>query len=84
MTTRSVVILAEGGAHARPVAELVRLAMAHQGQVGLTTAEGRQVDLGSVLAVMDLALVPGDEVVLSADGPGAESLLEALARVLDG
>ncbi len=84
MATRSVVIRAEGGAHARPVAELVRLAMAYEGPVGLTTTAGRQVDLGSVLAVMDLALVPGDEVVLSADGPDAEGLLDALARVLDG
>lgn len=84
MASRSVVIRAEGGAHARPVAELVRLAMAHEGPVGLATAEGRRVDLGSVLAVMDLALVPGDEVVLTADGPGAEALLDALARVLDG
>jgi phosphocarrier protein len=81
---RSVVIRAEGGAHARPVAELVRLALAHEGAVALTTAEGRTVDLGSVLAVMDLALAPGDEVVLSADGPGAERLLAAMAHVLDG
>jgi len=84
VSTRSVVIHAEGGAHARPVAELVRLAMAHEGPVGLTTTEGRRVDLGSVLAVMDLALVPGDEVLLSADGPDAERLLDELARVLDG
>ncbi|VXB16845.1 Phosphocarrier protein HPr [Microbacterium sp. 8M] len=84
MPSRSVVIRAEGGAHARPVAELVRLSLAHQGPVGLTTAGGRSVDLGSVLAVMDLALVPGDEVVLTAEGPGAERLLETLAGVLDG
>jgi len=84
MTSRTVVIRAEGGAHARPVAELVRLAMAHPELVELTTAEGRRVDLGSVLAVMDLALVPGDAVVLTAEGPGADDLLDALARVLDG
>ncbi|MGN8025060.1 HPr family phosphocarrier protein [Microbacterium sp. 22242] len=82
MASRSVVIRAEGGAHARPVAELVRMATAHQGPVELTTAEGRTVDLGSVLAVMDLALAPGDEVVLSAEGPDAGRLLDALARVL--
>lgn len=82
MASRTVVIRAAGGAHARPVAELVRLALAHEGAVELTTSEGRTVDLRSVLAVMDLALVTGDEIVLTAHGPDAEGLLDALARVL--
>lgn len=83
MSSRAVVVRAEGGGHARPVAELVRLALAHDGAVGLTTAHGHRVDLASVLAVMDLALAPGDTVTLTAEGPGANGLLDALAQVLD-
>lgn len=84
MPTRSVTIRAAGGVHARPVAELVRLAISHPSPVSLRTAEGREVDLGSVLAVMDLALSPGDAVVLTAEGAGAAALLDALAQVLAG
>ncbi|WP_295011686.1 HPr family phosphocarrier protein [uncultured Microbacterium sp.] len=84
MANRTVVIRVAGGAHARPVAELVRLAMAHDGAVELTTSTGRRVDLGSVLAVMDLALLAGDEVELSADGTDPEAVLDALERVLAG
>ncbi|WP_424935272.1 MULTISPECIES: HPr family phosphocarrier protein [Bacteria] len=84
MPVRPVVIRTAGGAHARPVAELARLAMSHPGPVTLATADGTRVDLRSVLAVMDLALLPGDEVTLIADGPGADDLLRALERILAG
>ncbi|GGD81797.1 HPr family phosphocarrier protein [Microbacterium murale] len=83
MPTRHVIISAHNGVHARPVAELVRLAQAHHDSITLRTAKGTQVDLSSVLAVMDLALVQGDEVVLStAESAGAASVLDALTEVL--
>ena len=41
------------------------------------------VDLRSVLAVMDLALAPGDAVTLETPaGPASESVLDQLTRVL--
>ena len=82
MAQRHVTISAHGGAHARPVAELVRLAAEHGHPVLLRTDDGTGVDLSSVLAVMDLALVPGDEVMLQTAGDGAEALLDALEAVL--
>lgn len=83
MPTRHVIISAHNGVHARPVAELVRLAQAHRDSITLRTATGTQVDLSSVLAVMDLALRQGDEVELStAESAGAASVLDALTEVL--
>ncbi|WP_217183328.1 HPr family phosphocarrier protein [Streptomyces sp. AC495_CC817] len=83
MATRKVRITAHNGAHARPVAELARLAMAHDGRVIVRTAAGAEADLTSVLAVMDLALAEGDVVALeAADGPASEALLDALVEVL--
>jgi len=80
---RRVAVAVLDGVHARPVAELVRLAQAHRGDVVLSTDAGDRVDLTSVLALMDLALRPGDEVTLEvADSPGAAELLDALTRVL--
>ncbi|UNK71949.1 HPr family phosphocarrier protein [Microbacterium sp. H1-D42] len=81
---RRVTVAVDHGVHARPVAELVRLAEAHGAPVLLSTSEGESVDLSSVLAVMDLAIASGDEVTLEvADSPHAQSLLDALSAVLD-
>ncbi|GAA5148191.1 HPr family phosphocarrier protein [Microbacterium pseudoresistens] len=83
MPRRTVTIHAADGMHARPVAELVRLTTAYGAPVTLTTADGVEVELASILAVMELALGQGDEVVLStADSPRAETLLDALTAVL--
>lgn len=83
MPTRRVVVSAHNGVHARPVAELVRLAHAHPGRITLRTADGTTVDLRSVLAVMDLAIAPGDAVVLEAEGSStADAVLDQLAEVL--
>lgn len=84
MPARLVRITAHHGAHARPVAEIVRIAMTSGAPVTLSTPDGSRVDLSSVLAVMDLALVEGSEVRLETpDSPAAERLLAAIAAVLD-
>ncbi|MEJ1923250.1 HPr family phosphocarrier protein [Microbacterium sp. KHB019] len=84
MPIRQVVISAHDGMHARPVADLARLALAHPDPVTLTTASGATVDVGSVLAVMDLALGPGDAVRLeTAESATADSALDAMAGILD-
>lgn len=84
MASRHVIISAHNGVHARPVAELVRLAQAHDDAITLRTTRGAEVDLSSVLAVMELALAQGDEVMLStAESAEAGSVLDALAEVLE-
>ncbi len=84
MPTRRIVVSAHNGVHARPVAELVRLAQAHTATITLRTADGSVVDLSSVLAVMDLAIGPGDAVVLeTTDSTSSDAVLDQLAEVLD-
>lgn len=82
MPARHVTITVAHGAHARPVAELVRLAQQHPAPVLLRTGTGETIDLTSVLAVMDLALSPGDEVVLETASDPAGTL-EEMAAILD-
>lgn len=83
MPTRRLIVSAHNGVHARPVAELVRLAQSHGSPVTLRTADGTTVDLSSVLAVMDLAISSGDAVVLeTAASDTAEDVLDQLAEVL--
>lgn len=84
MLIRQVIISAHDGMHARPVAELARLALAHREPVTLTTTRGVAVDVGSVLAVMELTLAVGDAVQLETRASSeAERVLDELAAVLD-
>ncbi|PRB13932.1 HPr family phosphocarrier protein [Microbacterium sp. MYb62] len=83
MPVRRVIVSAHNGVHARPVAELVRLAQSHAETVTLRTADGTTVDLSSVLAVMDLGIASGDAVVLeTAASDTSEAVLDQLAEVL--
>ncbi|MEV8251979.1 HPr family phosphocarrier protein [Microbacterium sp. NPDC076768] len=83
MPSRHLIVSTHNGAHARPVAELVRLAQSHSAPVTLRTANGTTVDLSSVLAVMDMGIVQGDTVVLETPPSAtAESLLDQLSAVL--
>ncbi|WP_345751238.1 HPr family phosphocarrier protein [Microbacterium rhizophilus] len=81
MALRRVVIQVAAGLHARPAAELARLARSSEG--GLRIRAGADlVDAASVLAVMELALAAGDRVVLEADGPGADAVLDVAESLL--
>lgn len=83
MLSRHVTITAHNGVHARPVAELVRVVQAYGDPVTLRTADGVVVDLSSVLAVMDLALAPGDAVTLETrESADAAAMLDTLSEVL--
>lgn len=83
MPVRRLIVSAHNGVHARPVAELVRLAQSHSAPVTLRTADGTTVDLTSVLAVMDLGIASGDAVVIeTAPSATAEAVLDQLAEVL--
>lgn len=85
MLRRTVIVGVDDGVHARPVAELVRLAQTHPDPVTLSTLSGAHADLSSVLAVMDLAIGAGDEVTVEvADSPGGAALLDAVRSVLSG
>lgn len=83
MPTRRVIVSAHNGVHARPVAELVRLAQSHGAPVTLRTSDDSTVDLRSVLAVMDLGIESGDAVVLeTAASDTSDALLDELVEVL--
>lgn len=71
------------GLHARPAADFVKAV----GGGGISVTIGRpgeqSVDARSILAVLTLGLTQGEEVVLSADGPLADTVLDNLVGVLE-
>jgi phosphocarrier protein HPr len=77
-----VVIASRLGLHARSAAIFTEAAKKSGIEVTLATADGRMVDAASILAVMSLGINHGDVVLLTADGPGADGAIDALAAIL--
>ena len=83
MSERKVTIASSVGLHARPAALFVQAATA----TGLPVTVGRvgdePVDARSILGVIALGAKHGEEVVLAAEGDGAEDALDSLVALLE-
>ena len=82
MAQRTVTIASSVGLHARPAALFVEAV----NETGLEVEIGRPgddaVDASSILGGMALGAKHGEEVVLTADGDGAEEALDGLVALL--
>ncbi len=85
MPTKSVVVHAAAGLHARPAATLAQLVAASGLRVWLARADGTgdTADAASMLGIMGLGLSRGDTVTLNSDAPGSDALLEELGAVIE-
>jgi phosphoenolpyruvate-protein phosphotransferase len=71
------------GLHARPAAVLATLARPFNADVRLRL-RGRDANAKSVVAVMSLEVGHGDEVEVAAEGPDADTAVQAIANALAG
>lgn len=87
MPSRTVVVGSASGLHARPAALFVAAAANQPVPVTIRTGDRKPVPARSMLSVLSLGAKQGTEVILEADGDGAQlavdSLAELLARDLD-
>ena len=83
MPTRNVVVASRVGLHARPASLVVQAVTATGLPVTIAKAGGDPVDARSILMVMGLAVGNNEEVVLTAEGDGAEAALDQLAELLE-
>jgi len=79
---RRAVIASRVGLHARPAAAFVQAVQKAGTSVTIAKGEGPEVDAASILNVLTLNAAAGDEVVLRADGDGADAALDSLASLL--
>jgi phosphocarrier protein HPr len=82
MAERRVVVGSKVGLHARPAAMFVQAAAKQPVRVTIAKTGGDPVDARSILSVLALDARGGDEVVLTADGDGADQALEELAALV--
>ena len=83
MPERTAIVASTVGLHARPAAVFVKAAGEQPAKVRIRKGDGEPVDAASILSIMTLGVEHGDEVVLSADGDGAEASLDALVTLLE-
>jgi len=83
MAQRRVVVGSKVGLHARPAAMFVQAAAKQPMKVTIAKAAGGDpVDARSILSVLALDARGGAEVVLAAEGDGAEQALDELAALV--
>ncbi len=68
--------------HARPAGAVVRAAAHHRASVTLVAGD-RRADARSILAIMGLALPGGSELVVRAEGEGAEAAAAEIGELLE-
>ena len=82
MPERRVVVGSKVGLHARPAAMFVQAAAKQPVKVTIAKVGGDPVDARSILSVLALDARGGDEVVLAAEGDGADQALDELAALV--
>ena len=81
MLERSVQIVKKNGLHARPAAEIVKLAAKYKSEITVCR-DDLEVNGKSIMGVMMLAAEYGSTLVFKADGPDAQQALDALAQLV--
>jgi phosphocarrier protein len=80
---RTAIVASTVGLHARPAAVFVKAAGEQPVKVRIRKGDREPVDAASILSIMTLGVEHGDEVVLSAEGDGADASLDALVALLE-
>jgi len=83
MPERRVVVASKIGLHSRPAKLFAKLAAQQPAKVLISKEGVEPVDARSQLLLMTLDAKGGDEVVLTAEGEGAEASLDALEAELN-
>ncbi len=81
MLQREVAVVNANGIHARPAAEIVKLAAKYRAHITIGR-DGMEVNGKSIMGVMMLAAECGAVVTLKADGDDAAEALDALATLI--
>lgn len=81
MITKSITIKIPQGLDARPVAVLVQVASKYNSKIYVET-QNKRVNAKSIMGMMTLGLVTGEEVVVSADGTDESVAMDEIEKYL--
>jgi phosphocarrier protein len=78
---REVQIINKNGLHARPAAEIVKLATRFKSEITMTR-DDLEVNGKSIMGVMMLAAECGATLMVKAEGPDADQAVDAIADLV--
>lgn len=81
MLKKTVTIKLETGLEARPVAMLVQVASQYDSSI-YVECESKRVNAKSIMGMMTLGLMPGEQVVVTADGADEEKAIAGIEKYL--
>lgn len=70
------------GLHARAAVQVVQLATSYDAELSITK-DGQTVNGKSIIGLMMLAAAKGQQIEVSAEGPQADDVLQALGNLID-
>jgi phosphocarrier protein HPr len=82
MPERTVTVGSSVGLHARPAALFVQAAAKQPVKVTIGRPGEEPVDARGILGVLGLGVKGGEDVILAADGDGADAALDELAALV--
>jgi phosphocarrier protein len=82
MPERKVQIVNKAGLHARPAAEIVKLAAKYRADITVIR-DDLEVNGKSIMGVMMLAAECGSTLEIKAEGPDAAEALDALEKLIE-
>ncbi len=83
MPQRTVAIASKVGLHARPASIFTQAVSASGVDVTIAKPGGVPMDASSILMVMSMGVGNGEEVLLEAEGPEADRVLDELVELLE-
>jgi phosphocarrier protein HPr len=81
MPERTVEVVNEAGIHARPAAEIVKVAAKFRSEI-LVIRDDLEVNAKSIMGVMMLAAECGSTIVIKAEGDDAAAAVDAIADLV--
>ena len=82
MIEKTVTVASRVGLHARPARVFAQAAAASGHQVTLASSGGRTVNAASILGVLSLGIVHGEEVTVASEDSDAQGAIDSLAELL--
>ena len=83
MIEKSITVENSEGLHTRPANQFVKLVKRHQSDVKIEKG-GREVPGSSLLKIMKLGVVQGDQLLVRCEGADEEEAMAAIERLLKG
>lgn len=83
MSQRTVAVASQVGLHARPASIFTQAVSASGLDVTIAKPGEDPVDASSILMVMAMGVGNGEEVVLEAEGPDSDRVLDELVTLLE-